>query len=115
MPCLLQQSGCQTASSPGASGVSMNQDELLALRNLGKTSAQWLHACGIHNADQLRQLGPVNAYLQVRSRGFRASRSLLFAIAGALENIHWTDLSNEERKRLLAQLEQHSQTGSTAP
>ena len=37
-------------------------DELLTLRNLGKTSAQWLHASGIHTADDLRRLGAVSAY-----------------------------------------------------
>ncbi len=83
----------------------MNQDELLTLRNLGKTSAQWLHASGIHNAEQLRQLGPVSAYLHVRNRGFRASRSLLFAIAGALQNVHWNDLDADYKSCLLQQLE----------
>lgn len=33
-------------------------DELQHLKNLGKTSAQWLHAAGIHNASDLRRLGP---------------------------------------------------------
>ena len=37
-------------------------DELLRLKNLGKTSAQWLHASGIHNLDDLRRLGSVDAY-----------------------------------------------------
>ena len=29
-------------------------DELQHLKNLGKTSAQWLHAVGIHSASDLR-------------------------------------------------------------
>ncbi len=32
-------------------------DELQHLKNLGKTSAQWLHAVGIHSASDLRRLG----------------------------------------------------------
>ena len=32
-------------------------DELQHLKNLGKTSAQWLHAVGIHSANDLRRLG----------------------------------------------------------
>ena len=32
----------------------MEPDELLGLRNLGKTSSQWLHATGIHTPEQLR-------------------------------------------------------------
>jgi DNA transformation protein len=36
-------------------------DELQHLKNLGKTSAQWLHAVGIHSLSDLRRLGAVNA------------------------------------------------------
>ena len=59
-------------------------DELQHLKNLGKTSAQWLHAVGIHSASDLRRLGAVGAYRAVRARGFRASKVLLYAIEGAL-------------------------------
>ncbi|WP_028240357.1 TfoX/Sxy family protein [Stutzerimonas azotifigens] len=67
-------------------------DELLGLRNLGKTSAQWLHASGIHTAEDLRRLGSVGAYHEVRRRGFAASRVLLYAIEGALLDVPWQDL-----------------------
>ena len=59
-------------------------DELQHLKNLGKTSAQWLHAVGIHSAADLRRLGAVDAYRAVKARGFRASKVLLYAIEGAL-------------------------------
>ncbi|CDZ95875.1 MULTISPECIES: TfoX/Sxy family protein [Pseudomonadaceae] len=67
-------------------------DELLTLKNLGKTSAQWLHASGIHTLDDLRRLGAVEAYLAVRTRGFSASRVLLYAIEGALRDLDWKAL-----------------------
>jgi len=85
----------------------MLNDELLTLRNLGKTSAQWLHATGIHSRDQLHQKGPVQAYCAVRARGFRASKSLLFAIAGALQDIHWNQLDPHYKAELLEQLRRH--------
>ena len=69
------------------------QDELQDLKNLGKTSAQWLHAVGIHNATDLRRHGAVAAYQAVKARGFRASRVLLYAIEGALLNVHWNQLT----------------------
>lgn len=75
-------------------------DELQELRNLGKTSAQWLHAVGIHSAADLRRLGAVNAYRAVRTRGFRASKVLLYAIEGALQGIHWSDLPAERKEAL---------------
>ncbi|UJJ30479.1 TfoX/Sxy family protein [Halopseudomonas maritima] len=84
----------------------MDDDKLLALRNVGKTSSQWLHATGIHTPEQLRQLGPVAAYLAVRARGFNASKALLFAIAGALQDVHWNDLEPTYKRQLLEQLAQ---------
>lgn len=84
----------------------MPGSDLITLRNLGKTSVQWLRAIGIHNAEDLRQQGPVAAYCAVRARGFRASRTLLFAIAGALQDIHWNQLSPEYKQHLLQQLEE---------
>lgn len=95
-------------------------DELQRLKNLGKTSAQWLHAAGIHSAEDLRRLGAVEAYRAVRARGFRASRVLLYAIEGALLDIHWNKLPSDHKAALNHQLENplHPQTRppvSTAP
>ncbi|MCW3150709.1 TfoX/Sxy family protein [Stutzerimonas stutzeri] len=67
-------------------------DELLTLRNLGKTSAQWLHASGIHTVADLQRLGAVGSYRAVKARGFGASKVLLYAIEGALRNMPWQDL-----------------------
>lgn len=79
-------------------------DELQRLKNLGKTSAQWLHAVGIHTAADLRRHGAVGAYQAVRSRGFRASKVLLYAIEGALLDIHWGELSAARKAALNGQL-----------
>ncbi|NLY58169.1 MAG: TfoX/Sxy family protein [Gammaproteobacteria bacterium] len=88
----------------------MPDTELIHLRNLGKTSVQWLRATGIHTAEELRRRGPVAAYCAVRARGFRASRSLLFAIAGALQDVHWNKLDPEYKQQLLQQLEQQQRS-----
>ncbi len=75
-------------------------DELLELKNLGKTSAQWLHASGIHNAADLRRLGAVDAYRAVKARGFRASKVLLYAIEGALLDVNWNQLPAAHKAEL---------------
>jgi len=79
-------------------------DELLQLKNLGKTSTLWLHAVGIHSASELRRRGSVAAYRAVLARGFNASRVLLYSIEGALLDQHWSELSHEHKASLLAQL-----------
>ncbi|MCF7201813.1 TfoX/Sxy family protein [Pseudomonas oligotrophica] len=80
-------------------------DELLHLRNLGKTSVQWLHACGIHSAEELRRRGAVASYAAVKARGFGASRVLLYAIEGALRDLHWQELPAGVKAELNARAE----------
>ncbi|UVE17030.1 TfoX/Sxy family protein [Pseudomonas sp. LS44] len=80
-------------------------DELQHLKNLGKTSAQWLHASGIHSATDLRRLGAVGAYRAVQARGFRASKVLLYAIEGALLDVHWNELPPAHKAALNGQLD----------
>lgn len=58
-------------------------EDLQCLKNLGKTSVQWLKAAGVQTPSDLRRLGAVQAYLTVKARGFRATKVLLFAIEGA--------------------------------
>ncbi len=80
-------------------------DELQHLKNLGKTSAQWLHAVGIHSASDLRRLGAVDAYRAVKARGFRASTVLLYAIEGALLDVHWNDIPAQRKEELNQQVD----------
>ena len=87
-------------------------DDLQDLKNLGKTSAQWLHAVGIHNASDLQRHGAVSAYQAVKARGFRASKVLLYAIEGALLNVHWSELSPDIKEQLNQQLAAQSASGN---
>ncbi len=82
-------------------------NELLEMRNLGKTSVRWLHAVGIRTRAQLEEKGPVLVYKSVLARGFRANRVLLYALQGALLNQHWNDLDPEMKKELLESAETH--------
>ncbi len=75
--------------------------DLIELKNLGKTSVQWLNAVGIRNREQLQAHGAVGAYVKVRERGFKVSKVLLYALEGALMNSHWNDLPQELKKQLL--------------
>ena len=62
-------------------------------------------AVGIHSISDLRRLGAVNAYRAVKARGFRASKVLLYAIEGALVDVHWNDIPAERKEVLNKQVE----------
>jgi DNA transformation protein len=77
-----------------------------ALAGLGPMSQQMLKAAGIGSAAQLRTLGAVKAYAQVKAHSPRASLNLLWALEGALTGLHWQVVAREYRTSLLLALEQ---------
>ena len=83
-----------------------DRQPIAELLNLGERSAQMLAAAGITSVGQLRDLGPVVAFLAIKQAGQRPSINLLWAIAAGLQNRHWADLDDEEKAKLRRELEQ---------
>lgn len=79
-------------------------NELESFPNLGPKSARMLANAGITTAQQLRDIGPVVAFLATARSGRRPSLNLLWAIAAGLQNRHWTDLSAQEKQKLRDQV-----------
>ncbi len=75
------------------------------LPNFGPNSQQMLVQAGVYTLEQLRELGAVRAYIQVKQSGVNASLNLLWAIEGAQSNRHWQDVAKNDRLSLLLQLE----------
>ncbi|KUJ82492.1 competence protein TfoX [Microbulbifer flavimaris] len=84
-----------------------NQSELLQLKNLGLASVNILHSVGIRSRDDLHRVGPVEAFISIRSRGINASRVLLYALQGALLDVHWNDLDPDLKARLASEADRH--------
>ena len=78
--------------------------DIAALPNFGPKSKQMLAQAGIYTLAQLRELGAVRAYVQVKRAG-NASLNLLWAIEGALSGRHWQEVAKHDRLRLLLELE----------
>ena len=74
------------------------------LPNFGPKSQQMLERAGIHTIEQLRELGAVRAYVQVK-RTAKVSLNLLWAMEGAQSGQHWQEVAKHERLRLLLELE----------
>jgi len=76
------------------------------LRNLGPTSAAWLREIGVHTRADLERLGPALAYRLVQQRqspNTNTSVNLLWAMAAALSDRDWRELSDAEKTKLRAQ------------
>jgi DNA transformation protein len=75
--------------------------------NLGPKSSAMLQAAGITSLEQLRELGSIEAFLQVKRMQVGASLNLLWALEGALTGEHWRQVAKEHRTSLLLALEEH--------
>ena len=79
----------------------MNERDLAALPNLGPASARWLVGAGIATVVELRRVGAVAAFNRVALReGRAATANLLYALYAALENKHWTEVTQTEKASL---------------
>ena len=83
--------------------MSKESSDLRQLKNLGAASVNILHAVGINSHDDLQQVGPVEAYKRIKSRDIHVSKVMLYALQGALLNVHWNDLEPSLKTQLLAE------------
>lgn len=86
--------------------MTQRHSDLLELKNLGAASVNILHAIGIHSHEELRQLGSVEAYSRIKARGIQVSKVMLYALEGALIDVHWNELDPDLKNQLLEQVEQ---------
>lgn len=79
---------------------------IASLKNLGPKSAEQIIAVGIDGPDDVRELGAAVVFHRVKSRfPDSTSLNLLWALQGALMEVHWHDVPDEIKQQLLAELE----------
>lgn len=59
---------------------------------------------GVVSRSDLEKIGVVGAFNRVRDAGFSPSLNLLYALAGALIDVHWTELTPELKASLRSSL-----------
>ncbi len=83
-----------------------SHSDLLQLKNLGAASVNILHAIGVNSYADLNSMGPVEAYIRIKARGIHVSKVMLYALQGALLGVHWNDLEQDMKQRLVADAEE---------
>ncbi|MDX1522154.1 MAG: TfoX/Sxy family protein, partial [Anaerolineae bacterium] len=91
--------------------MSSNVSEIANLKNLGPTSERWLNDIGIYTRRELVALGPVSAYQRLKAAGYNVSLNLVYAIQGAIMDLHWTDLPLALREELKQQIAEGEEQG----
>ena len=79
-------------------GIKMG--ELSKLPNIGKVLEGQLNDVGINTVDELIDVGSKEAWLKIKETDESACINRLMALEGAIQNIRWHDLSEEDKRNL---------------
>lgn len=74
--------------------------ELSKLPNIGKVVEKQLNDVGINTVDELIDIGSKEAWLKIKEVDESACLNRLMALEGAIQNIRWHNLSEEDKKNL---------------
>ena len=74
--------------------------ELSKLQNIGKVLEGQLNDVGIYTVDDLINLGSKEAWLKIKEVDDSACINRLMALEGAIQNIRWHDLSENDKQNL---------------
>lgn len=78
---------------------------MTAIKNVGPASSEWLAGVGVESLEDLERVGAVEAYRRVKERHpDKASVNLLWALQGALMDMHWTAVPDAVKEQLLDEL-----------
>ena len=72
-------------------------ENLTKLPNIGETLAGKLISIGIHNYEELVNIGSIEAMLKIGETDSSTCYSMLYAIEGAIQQIRWHAIPKEER------------------
>lgn len=74
--------------------------ELSKLPNIGKVLEKQLNDVGINTVDDLINFGSKEAWLKIKEIDDSACLNRLMALEGAIQNIRWHNLSEEDKDNL---------------
>jgi len=73
-------------------------------------SVNILHAIGINTYIDLKEIGSVEAYRRIKGRGINVSKVMLYALEGALLDLHWNELALDLKEQLVQEATQENMT-----
>ena len=74
--------------------------ELSELPNIGKVLEKQLNDVGIFTVDELIDAGSKEAWMRIKKMDESACVNRLMALEGAIQNVRWHDLSDDDKKNL---------------
>ncbi len=86
--------------------MTSSKNDLIQLKNIGMASVNILQAVGVTSHHDLSEVGAVETYCRIKARGIHVSKVMLYALQGALMDVHWNDLSPGLKEQLVEEAKQ---------
>jgi DNA transformation protein len=80
--------------------MTVQNNDLTTLPNIGKVLAGKLNAAGIGTVEKLRSIGSENAFIRLKTIDSGACLHSLCALEGAIQGIRWHDLDKCKKEEL---------------
>ena len=81
-------------------------EDLTKIVNIGPVLAAKLNDIGIHNHQELADIGSLEAMLRIREDDPDVCYNMLYALEGAIRGIRWHTLPKKEREALKSELDE---------
>ena len=85
--------------------------DLTTLPNIGDKLADEMQRVGITSAEQLVELGSVEAAVRITRGRANTGYNMLYALEGAIRGVRWHSLSKEDRARVRAKYDDRVSSG----
>ncbi|MCA9883836.1 MAG: TfoX/Sxy family protein [Anaerolineae bacterium] len=72
------------------------------IKNIGPKSESWLNDIGIFTVDDVEAIGVVEIYRRLKLSRPTISLVMLYALQGAVMDMHWQEIPNDVREDLIA-------------
>ncbi len=89
----------------------MEKSDLSELKNIGKSSAKMLNEIGVFTRNDISRYGPVKIFHILKINGYPVSMLMVYALQGAIMNLHWNSLPEKLKKELREEVENTSIEG----
>ena len=73
------------------------------IKNIGPKSESWLNNIGIFTVDDVEAIGVVEVYKRLKLSRPNISLVMLYALQGAVMDMHWQEIPDDVREDLIAQ------------
>ena len=72
------------------------------IKNIGPKSESWLNDIGIFTVDDVEAIGVVEIYRRLKLSRPNISLVMLYALQGAVMDMHWQEIPDDVREDLIA-------------